>query len=225
MGGKRSFLSIARILVSIACMLSAAAFAGIKTDTLVVGGASNYTVIEKDGTLRFIGNATTWEDANYAAISLGTGATAPDPITLGAGAITVRAFDRNVTSEQLFGSIEIPHAAILLDSVYYHVHWCPTTADTGRVIWNLTYVMYASGDTLKSDTVISVTSISPAKAWKSALASFPGIYHAALGNQLSYRFWRNPTTAGDTYPADAAVFTIGIHYKSNMTGSRLIDTK
>jgi hypothetical protein len=206
-------------------LLSIVSLAGLKTDSAYVGGSSNYTVIEKDGTVQYVGNATVWEDANIGAMSLGTGATAPDPVALGAGAINVLVFDGNATTEQVFSAIEIPHAAALLDSFYFHVQWAPTTADTGHVIWRLSYVLYASGDTLKADSLRIISTATSAKAHKMVMSTFPGIYHTSLGEQLVFRFWRDPRATGDTYGQDAEVFSVGLHYKANMGGSRLIGTK
>lgn len=206
-------------------VLVVSCLAGMKTDSLRVGTTTNIFIVEKDGTPTLNGNGTCWEDANMGAVSLGAGASAPDLIAINGGTVFARAFDGASTTEQLFGVIEIPHAAMLNDSVYFHVHWAPITSVAGKVKWQLTYMMRGPGDNIGSETTISISDTTDSAGYRQRLATFPGINHSKLGNQLEFRLFRNPTDGADTYADDAVLFSAGIHYKLDMVGSRTIDTK
>ncbi len=40
-----------------------------------------------------------------------------------------------------------------------------------------------------------------------------------------FRFFRDPTDGDDTYPDDAVVLSVGVHYEINTVGSRLENVK
>jgi hypothetical protein len=82
-----------------------------------------------------LSETTRWVDFNVGAVSLGTGASAPGLIQLNGSNIYVLGFDGNVTSEQVFGSIEIDHMYKEGTDILFHVHWMPTTATAGNVKW------------------------------------------------------------------------------------------
>jgi hypothetical protein len=192
-----------------------------------VGDASNNSEFEQDGTLKFNGDATVWNDVNIGSVSLGAGATAPDLIVLGGGGntIQIRAFDGNSTTEQLFFELEIPHSTKVTSNITFHVHWCPTTANAGNVKWQLNYVLYGENITLPAEQTISTVSTSNGTAWKMQRTDLPVISVTSINRQLCGRLFRHPGDAADTYPDDAGVFTVGFHYEQDTIGSRQITTK
>lgn len=238
MGIKRSYIAIIILAAITACL------AGKSTDSIVVtGGANlnrvyadslragnfaggNYTEFEADGTVKFNGDATVWEDANIGAASLPGGTSAPDlDVALDGTTIYQPVFNGSATMEQLFASIEIPHATKLNDSIYPHVHWTPTSASAGDVTWIIKYAMCTDSNTITGEDSLVVTTAAGGTAWRRKTTPFRGVYCNHLGTQFMFRFYREPTRTTDTYPDDAMVFTIGIHYKKDTEGSRLITTK
>lgn len=192
----------------------------------VPGG--NYAEFEDDGFIEFHGDGRYWMDFNFGCVDLGTGATAPDLIALGAGGtIYIRGFDGGVTTEQLFGSFELNHnwaEGIVLKP---HVHWVSTTADAGNVKWQLTYSLVADGAVAGVGATIPIISAAPGVAWTSVFAAFPDIATAGLhiGTQVSFRLFRDPTDGDDNYPGDAGLFTFGVHVLCDTVGSRAVSSK
>lgn len=165
--------------------------------------------------------STKRDDINFPGTALGKGASAPGLVTAyGSGGIQVLAFDGGATTEQLYASGEILHGYVAGTDISFHVHWMPTTADTGTVKWNLEYVWQGLEETGTPQT-ISTTGDADG-AWKHKLAVFPEIPGdgKTSGSQLSFRFYRDPSQ--DTYAADAAILSLGIHYQLNKHGTDTI---
>ena len=189
--------------------------------------SGDYANFENDGTLFFYGNATCWDDIQLSATSLGSGASAPDLININSSGIYLMGFDGGVTTEQLFGSFEIPHDYAEGTTLVPHIHWLTTTTNIGTVKWFVDYWRVdGNGTTVPSTpTTISATGTSNGIAWEafkndSNTIDGTGI---TIGDQVAFRLYRDPTQ--DTYPDDAVVLTFGIHYQKNSLGSRLVTTK
>jgi hypothetical protein len=191
--------------------------------------AGNYSEFEADGTLIKHGNATTWRDDNFAGVALAIGASAPDLIAFNGGTVYVRAFDGNVTMEQLFGGTEYNHEGKEGADISLHLHWAPTTANTGNVKWQAAYWWFNANDASPgAETIISVVQAAGGVAWKPQKIAFPTVSGAGkkIGSQIGIRLFRDPSDAADTYPNDAVIaFTFGIHYECDSDGSREITTK
>lgn len=169
-----------------------------------------------------------YNDINLGSVSLGTGAGAPDNVTISSSGLIVKGFDGNVTTEQIYGSVEILHSYQEGTDIIPHVHWMPTTANTGNVKWQLEYALFKNNGTVTSTTTtITVSSSANGLAWEGILAAFSIISgtNITIGDQLVFRFFRNPTDGADNYGDDAAVNTIGFHFKQNTLGSRQISSK
>lgn len=192
------------------------------------GSPPNYSKFGTDGGLTAYGNARRWVDFNFSAISLGTGASAPDPVQVKGGTIFTRAFDGNVTAEQLFGSLELNHNWAEGTIIKPHVHWMPTTTNAGNVKWRLTWAISQDG-LLTGENTVTAVSAAGGVAWVEKRADFTDINLAGykIGAQFMYRLWRDPANADgqDTYPDDAAVQTFGLHVLIDTLGSAGVGTK
>jgi len=173
-----------------------------------------------------------YEDANVGTVSLRAGASAPDLIQLRGSNVYAYAFNGGVTTEQLFGAIEVPHSADENATITFHVHWMPTSAAAGNVRWALEYYLVSPDTTIPAAAnAVVVVQAAAGIAWRDQRADFPTIPQGAdpalvIGSQLVFRFYRNPNHADDTYAADACVHgTIGFHYQINSVGSRQITVK
>lgn len=186
----------------------------------------NYTKFESDGTMEAVGDAMAWEDINIGFATLGAGATAPDPINLGTSTIRIVGFDGNAITESKSGCVEIPHNAATTTDIYPHIHWLPTTNNTGVVKWNIQYSWLINGNVATFATTTATSSASGV-AWTPVLTSFPAItsIERDVGSQFCFKVERNPTDSDDTYPDDAGAITIGLHYQVNMLGSRTLTDK
>lgn len=192
------------------------------------GAPPNYSKFGTDGGLTAYGNARRWVDFNFSAISLGAGASAPDPVQVKGGTIYTRAFDGNVTAEQLFGSLELNHDWAEGTIIKPHVHWMPTTTNAGNVKWRLTRAISQDG-LLTGENTVTAVSAAGGTAWVEKRADFTDINLAGykIGAQFMYRLWRDPANVDgeDTYPDDAAVQTFGLHVLIDTLGSASVGTK
>jgi len=185
----------------------------------------NYSRVEPDGTLVFIGNATVWEDSNFDPIA-GRGANAPDLINFNGTTIPIAAFDGAATLEQVSDWREHPHAAKEGEDIVLHVHWAPTDANAGNVKWNIEYEFLEGTSVLASGTA-SATQAAPGTAWQEQRLDIATVDGSSLviGAQFGIRLFRDPSDDDDTYGSDAVVFTYGYHYQRDTGGSRGIVTK
>lgn len=193
----------------------------------VTGG--NYTRFEADGTVVFIGNATVWDDLRIPGLSVKTGASAPDLAAfLGAGSLLVLAFDGAATLEQCYFTAQLPHSYKEGTNLYPHVHWTPTTADAGDVVWQLEYSWVNVDGTFGASTTIETAAAAAGgTAWVHKKTSFAAITGASktISSMLVCRLFRDPAHASDTYTHDAAFLEVDFHYEIDTVGSRAALTK
>ena len=198
------------------------------TDTLQLGGASDYTEIEADGTIKAVGGATTFNDINISGLALGTGPAAPAIIAINSTGILTYAFiGTGVLADELHGSLEALHDYLEGSDIVPHVHWCPTTADAGNVKWQIEYIWISRTGTITTSTTIAVTTAAGGTAWALKRSDFPTVDGTSrnIGDRFMFRIFRDPADAADTYGFDAAILDVGIHYEKDTMGSRGITTK
>lgn len=173
-------------------------------------------------------NSVVWNDINFEGASLGTGASAPDLVSiLGSGSILARAFDGNVTLEQMYGGGEILHDYREGTDLHMHVHWMPTTTNTGNVEWHMEYSWANVNDVMPAPSTISSVLATTGSAWKSYVQNI-GIASGTgkkIGSHVAFRLYRNPASTNDTYPDDAVLLSVGIHHEVDSLGSREITAK
>jgi hypothetical protein len=179
-----------------------------------------------NGFLVFENDARGWMDYNFGIGAVRRGQQAPDLINLGATNIEVLGFDGVNTVESVDASIEMNHNWAEATTLYPHIHWLPSTAAAGNVNWQLEYVLLQDGGVVGASTTINVIQSTAEVAWTQQFANFPTISTVGftIGAQLFFRLFRDPTD-NDTYGADAALATFGIHVLIDTIGSRQIGTK
>lgn len=162
-----------------------------------------------------------WEDIIVPAFALATGAAAPDLVAFDGGSLKALAFDGNSTTEMLYGCFEMLHSYKEGSNVSIHVHWAPTTANTGNVKWQLEYSHVNVNGTFPSASTTSVVAAAGGTAYVHKLSAFPDFSGtgAQIGCVCNFRLFRDPSDAADTYPDDAALLCIGIHFQRDTPGS------
>lgn len=171
-----------------------------------------------------------WKDDNFDIASYrDTGVAPPDVVTIPGTNIQTVAFDGNAITEDIEVCRELNHDYQEKTPLSFHVHWYPTTTASGNVKWQLEYWVtnQRMPETVVSGTM-SVVQATRNVAWRIHTAQFPDLNLAPLdyiGSQIHFRFFRNPGDAQDTYDADAAVATMGWHYKTNSRGSAKMISK
>jgi hypothetical protein len=192
-----------------------------------IGGATDFTEIETDGTLEFNGAATVWDDVNIGGVVLGgPPATHPDIVLIqdSTGTSTGVYGLAFAIGENGSGFIEVPHAAKVGANVQVHIHWTGNAAPTGTdyVRWSLTYFFVGEGETIPAGTTIEVETAYDTQ-YKRVTSNFAA-FAADPMDQLGFTVSRI-TATGDAYAGDAIALTIGVHYEIDTVGSRQITTK
>jgi len=168
-----------------------------------------------------------YNDINVGSNILGKGASAPGDVTVSSTNIVLPGFDGNATTEQLYGCFELMHGYKEGSVLHPHLHWMPSSANTGNVRWQMEYFITKSfGVAISTSTTLAVSSSATGTAWKEVFTDFPEISgtNLKIGNQFCFRLFRVPTGV-DTYADDAVVMTVGIHYEQNSLGSASEFTK
>lgn len=186
------------------------------------------------GTSRWVAFAGRWQVYQYDDVFtdkliVPPGAASPDVIPApGAPNIFAWGFNGQNTIETLSGTMELLHGYLEGSDVWPHVHWSPTTNDTGDVRWVFEYIVADASNAWEFRAPVILTAIQPANG---LAASGRPIQHNAefsapipgagltIGSQIRFTIRREPADAADTYNADAILWAVGIHYLMNSAGS------
>jgi len=186
----------------------------------------NYSEFEMDGHLKFVGEATAWEDANMDPTMLTGSGTLPAAIVFASTGLHIAGFAGNADDE-VEGKIEYPHNAKLnavgstATKMVFHAHTYPNTTTGGNVYLQLEYLFTKEGVAITTSTTINLTGAVPTTAWEKKTFQFPEITAPEeLGSQFHFRFSRVSSNVADTYTGALATSTIGFHYEIDGAGSR-----
>lgn len=190
----------------------------------VAGG--NYTEIEADGTLKFVGNATVWEDINLPiSACYSAGATALDAVVIGSN--NFKAFNGTATAQQVESNIEILHSYKGGSDIVPHMHFLPDTSAAGNIKFSFGYRWFNGGAVMAAETVVPITVNGPFVANTETRVDFATLSGVGktIGSRLVWRILRNPSDVADTYTGKAIAIDFGVHYERDTVGSRTIATK
>lgn len=188
----------------------------------IAGG--NYTKIESDGTVNYIGDATVFEDLNFDPTrSGGPVATRPNSVVI--NNVFHNEFDSG--NNQTCGAVEeLPHNYKLSSLLYPHVHLflkSGESAGTTGVTFTLYWELRQSTGTTSGSVTLSATSAElGTTAGGNKLTIYNGSFagSAELGAQLALTIARTAGNAGDI-----VVTTYGVHYEIDTPGSRTQTSK
>lgn len=176
-----------------------------------------------NGALRYLENATVYDDMRIPGLSVVVGSAAPDLGTfLAAGNLKAYLFaGTGVVVEEVHFAVQIPHGWKEGSVLYPHVHWTPTTADAGNVHWQMEYTFANVNDAFPAVTTISGTDAAATTAWTHQIDPLTSIdgKDKKLSAMFVGRLFRDPAHASDTYAFDAALLEIDIHYEIDAPGS------
>lgn len=186
----------------------------------------NYAEFESDGTLKFVGDATVWEDLRFPATALRV-----NPAT------NLPNFDYDEigylfdpgSTETLFIIAQMPHSWKTSSAIYPHVHWMPTTTGAGDVVWRMEYKWVSIHATTPAlwTAVTDLVASAGGVALKHQISSFvavPGTGQT-LSSIISIKLSRIGGDGDDSYAADALLKEFDIHYEIDTVGSREEATK
>jgi len=168
---------------------------------------------------------TVWDDLRIPGLSVTANPSASPTLGafLGAGSLQVWRFTgTGVLTEEVFFTIQLPHKYKEGTDIIPHVHWTPTDANAGDVVWQLEYTWQNINGTFGASTTITVTDSTNTTAWEHLVASFSAITgtNMDISSILVCRLFRDPAHGSDTYTSDAAFLEIDFHFEIDTIGSR-----
>ena len=186
-------------------------------------GSGNVIDQEFGSTIKFVDDATVWEDVNIDLSPLQTGGTKPGFVTIASTNVRLLSYD---VGEDVDGSLEIPHAYKLGSIITPHIHFLPTLGPTGtdNVKFELEYFIVNLDGTVAGSITVDTGDIAIDTQWKRYSANFGTFSNAVLEGQIGFKVTR-VAAAGDAYAGEAAITTFGFHYEIDTVGSRQIQTK
>lgn len=129
--------------------------------------------------------------------------------------------DENGAGNSLHFSAQIPHSYAEGTALHPHLHWAPTTADAGNVVWEFEYIIAnVDGTFASSATNSTVTTAADGVANKHQIVEFdPMDGDYTISAMIMCRLTRLGDDAADTYAEDAVVLEFDFHFQQDAPGS------
>ena len=168
---------------------------------------------------------TVWNDIRVPVNSVRIGAAFPPDWENLTDSLYVLAFDNGANNEQVYFTVQVPHTYKIGGEIRAHIHWGPSDAGAGNVIWGLEYSIANVGDVFPSSTTISATVASTGDANDHIQTELGNINVSGItedvdiSTMLICRLFRNSSSGSDTYAADAYLYEIDFHYEIDSLGS------
>jgi hypothetical protein len=186
--------------------------------------AGNYSKFEEDSGFKVsYGSGIAWDDMRVPGLStLRTGTSSPDLENFVGSGLLANTFDGASTLEQVYFAVQMAHGYKSNSTLHPHVHWAPTTNDSGNICWFLQYTWQDINGVFAGPTTISGVQAATGVAWTHQLCELPEISGAgaSVSSMIVARLYRAPTFSLDTYEADAAFLEFDLHYQKDTDGSR-----
>lgn len=200
------------------------------TTPLILGDATDNTTFETDGTLKFNGDATIWEDMQFQ-ISSGKVGVANNP-TWEAFTANTSAYSFDVDDYIDLGANEPSHGWKEGSAGSVHIHMANKTAQSAGADRFAKFTVYlAFADINEAWTETSVTAewtipdgtvaLNHRKLYMGDLA----LTNNLIGTQIKARVKRIAATGGTEYADNVFITQIGIHFEQDTVGSREVTTK
>ncbi len=177
------------------------------------------------GQLRYVPKY--WDDLRIPANAMrGGGASDPPYVQYvddGAGSIGVFAYlFPAVNDRDLFFWAQLPHSWAEGTSIRPHIHWTPTSAGAGDVLWVFEYTVATIGGAFPLTTIRTTLPSASGVDREHQIAFFPDIVMTSdmISAMLGCRICREGTSVTDTYPNQAALLEMDFHFQLNTPGSR-----
>lgn len=194
--------------------------------TATFGGSANYSEFESDGTLKFNGDATVWNDLPPSPIvGARLGSTAP---TLRTFITDIEQYTFDATNDYVIGATELTHEWKEGTVIYPHIHWATNGLEGSAkgVQWQLKYTI---GDdngafSVQATAVIDVEIPASTADRTHFISEFaPTITGTSygIGTYICWRLARIATAHGGGEPAaEPFALAIGFHVEQDTCGSR-----
>jgi hypothetical protein len=121
----------------------------------------------------------------------------------------------------LFYDYQIPHGYKLETDLYPHLHWAPSSADTGNVAWEFEYTIGNVSGTMANAATLTLADAGDGTQDKHQLAAFSAISGTGLGISAAIlaRIMRDGNGGSDTFTGKACLMDLDIHFEKDTVGS------
>lgn len=175
------------------------------------------------GQMTAYGDARWWDDIRVPAQAtrLNPATTKPDFGTFISNTKTFL-FDP-ASEESVHFSVQMPHGWVLSTNIEPHVHWTPTSSNTGTVVWGLECTTGAISGTFGVPDILTVAQAANGTAYYHHYADFDELDMSSVDTvsaMLICRLFRDADAGPDTYTGDAALLETDFHYLMDTLGSR-----
>lgn len=198
-----------------------------------LGSGLNNTTIESDGTLKFEGNATVWDDIMVFPDGTSRGSSDPPVWTLfknnsGSQGVWLFFFS-NSQEQEVYFTVQIPHSYKVGSTIYPHVHWTTNsgTPSGTDVVWGLEYSAMAFGGTFPSTTTLTANTVisaigTPSGTGQHLISGLGTINGSGLGisTVIVCRLFRKVADANDTFGSSVGLLGVDFHFEKDTEGSR-----
>lgn len=141
----------------------------------------------------------------------------------GAGSTGVIGYSFSATiEEERFFESQLSHQYAQETPIYPHVHWSPTTAGAGNVVWGLEYTIATANQQFPTTTLTTLTAAASGTARMHQVNAFSAVAMVGklISTMISGRIYRDATNPADTYAAGAILHEIDWHYLKDTPGSK-----
>lgn len=148
----------------------------------------------------------------------------PSRTAIGGWNIDTRCFGWASNMNEMFGNVEIPHDLYTWTwwTISPHIHWMSSSTSTTQTgVRFLDYTILTNNEVYLSTQTTSIT-IRGMSWWKQRISEFePDISSTGLRfwDMISFRIYRNPTVANDTYNGSMCIQWLWFHYQKNSLGT------
>jgi hypothetical protein len=203
-------------------------YPALKAYTIQTGAMAdgNYAEFETDGTLKFVGDATVWDDQQ---IIIGgvkfAGASDPSWTPYKGG--RVLAFDKG-QNNIIYFTAQLSHKYKASSNINFHIHTVHADGDAGNSIWHLTHSWADIGEDFPAQSTVDKTIASPSDADKHEEHDFSStisVAGAVRSSILLCSLQREGTDDLDTYDDDIYLVAMDFHLEMDTVGSRTEATK
>lgn len=128
----------------------------------------------------------------------------------------------NGADESLHFSAQIPHDWKEGSALHPHLHWAPTTTDTGGVVWEFEYILASVDETFPAAATSSqVTTAAIGTADHHQVTKFDVMEMDGerISAMILCRLTRLGANDADTFTGDAVALEFDFHYQRDSNGS------
>ena len=184
----------------------------------ILGG--NYSYFESDGTYVMTGSSTTWKDIILQGTNL-RGGSSPPSFLLFTGSIYATAFV-NSNDDEVHGAFEMPHDYKEGTNLEVHIHWSPSSTNTGHCSWSVDYTianmksLFSAPESMHSNATSTGSGIVNDHIY-TTIGLITGT-ELKIGAIINCRLYITGNT--DSFTGNAFGHSLGIHYEADTLGSR-----